>query len=403
MNLERSIEILSDLIAFPTISSDSNMNLIDYAGERLQALGANIELTYDTDRNKANLFATLGPDTDGGIVLSGHTDVVPVEGQPWSVDPFTPVIRGERMYGRGACDMKAFIACALAMAPRFREADLVKPVHFAFSFDEEVGCLGAPLMLEQVDRSGHKPSMCIVGEPTGMRVIEGHKGCYEYNTVFTGLEGHCSMPDHGVNAVEYAARFVTYLMEVAEELKTRAPTDSVFDPPWTTIQTGMMSGGIARNVIPRHCQVDWEMRPVNGADARLALDKIHHYANNYLAREMQARHVDAKVFTHVIGEVAGLEPMPHSEALKVARELTGDTEKSVVSFSTEAGLFQEKDISTVVCGPGSISQAHKPDEYVDFDQVQLCLDMIEGLVPRLTTWNLSQNGCSPSSFNQKRP
>lgn len=382
MNLERSVNILTDLIGFPTVSADSNLDLIGYAGEILEGLGARAELTYDADGNKANLFATLGPDSDGGFILSGHTDVVPVEGQPWTVDPFRATIGNGNVYGRGSCDMKAFIACALAMAPRFREADLVRPVHFAFSFDEEVGCLGAPLMLEQLSRRGIRPSVCIIGEPTGMGVIEGHKGCYEYHTVFTGLEGHCSVPERGVNAVEYAVRFISRLMEIAEELKTRAPAGSPFDPPWSTIQTGRIAGGIARNVIARHCEIDWEMRPVNRDDARYALERINRYASEELLPRMRRVCPDADLVTHVIGEVGGLEPVSESEAIRIARELTGN-DTAVVSFGTEAGLFQEMDISTVVCGPGSINQAHKPDEFVSFDQLQRCLDMLDGLVPRL--------------------
>lgn len=382
MNLERSVTILADLIGFPTVSADSNLDLIGYAGEILEGLGARTELTYDADGNKANLFATLGPETDGGFILSGHTDVVPVEGQPWTVDPFRASIGNGNVYGRGSCDMKAFIACALAMAPKFREAALVRPVHFAFSFDEEVGCLGAPLMLEQLSRRGIRPSVCIIGEPTGMGVIEGHKGCYEYHTVFTGLEGHCSVPDRGVNAVEYAVRFISRLMEVAEELKTRAPAGSPFDPPWSTIQTGRIAGGIARNVIARHCEVDWEMRPVNRDDARYALERINRYASEELLPRMRRVCPDADLVTHVVGEVGGLEPVSESEAIRIARELTGN-DTTVVSFGTEAGLFQDMGISTVVCGPGSINQAHKPDEFVSFDQLERCLDMLDGLVPRL--------------------
>jgi acetylornithine deacetylase len=383
MNIERTVEILTDLIAMPTVSADSNLDLIEFAGELLQTLGASIELTYDEAGDKANLFATLGPAVDGGIVLSGHTDVVPVAGQPWTVDPFAATLSQERIYGRGSCDMKAFIACALAMAPKFHRADLVRPLHFALSFDEEVGCLGAPLMLGRLKQQAIRPSVCIIGEPTDMGVIEGHKGCYEYTTMFTGLEGHCSMPERGVNSVEYAVRFISRLMEIGEELKGRAPADSPYEPPWSTIQTGRISGGIARNIIPRHCEVDWEMRPVNQADARYALDQIYHFVNNRLAPEMQATHADAHVVTHVIAEVGGLEPVPHSEALRIAKELTGAADVSVVSFGTEAGLFQQMGISTVVCGPGSINQAHKPDEYVTVDQLQRCLDMIEGLIPKL--------------------
>ncbi len=385
MSLERTVEVLGDLINIPTVSTDTNLDLIEYAGELLQGLGARTDLTYDAEGSKANLFATLGPEEAGGIVLSGHTDVVPVEGQPWTVDPFRATVSGDRVYGRGACDMKAFIACALATAPKFAAADLVRPVHFALSFDEETGCLGAPLMLGRLREQGIRPAVCIIGEPTGMGVIEGHKGCYEYTTVFTGLEGHGSLPARGVNAVEFAVRFVSRLMEIAEELKDRTPAGSRFEPPWTTIQTGRIHGGIARNVIARHCEVEWEMRPVNNADARYALDQIYHYANDHLAREMQAVCADANVVTHVIAEVCGFEPLPDSAAVAIARELTGNDDVSLVSFGTEAGLFQECGISTVVCGPGSIEQAHKPDEFVSMDQLGQCLGMVEGLIPRLTS------------------
>ncbi len=384
MNLARSVELLSSLIAFPTVSAESNLDLIEFSGEILQSIGARIQSTYNDEANKANLFATIGPDIDGGVILSGHTDVVPVEGQPWSMDPFQATVKDSRIYGRGACDMKAFIACALAMAPKFAQANLVKPVHFAFSFDEEVGCLGAPLMLDRLRADGITPSVCIIGEPTDMGIIEGHKGCYEYTTRFTGLEGHGSVPSRGVNAVEYAVRFVTHLMEVAGDLKSRALPNSLFDPPWSTIQTGRICGGIARNIIAGHCEVEWEMRPVTETDARFALDRIHHFAKHTLDREMKMLSKDTGVVTHVIGEVEGLEPMPQSEALGIVKELTGEQRTSVVSFGTEAGLYQKQGIATVVCGPGSICQAHKPDEYVQLDQLQKCLDMLDGLVSRLS-------------------
>ncbi len=382
MNIERSVDLLTTLVNFPTVSADSNLDLIDFAAETLQGLGAHIELTHDASGGKANLFATIGPQVDGGFILSGHTDVVPVEGQPWTLNPFDASVRDGRLYGRGACDMKAFIACALAMAPKFARADLERPVHFALTFDEEVGCLGAPLMLARLAERGLKPSVCIIGEPTDMGVIEGHKGCYEYHTVFTGLEGHCSMPARGVNAVEYAARFIGKLMEIAEELKGRAPATSPFDPPYSTIQTGCIHGGIARNVIARHCEVDWEMRPVNRDDARFALERIRRFTEEELAPAMRAGHVDASVVTEVIGEVGGLELVSGSEAIRIARELTGN-DTDVVSFGTEAGLFQDMGISTVVCGPGSIGQAHKPDEYVSLEQLGLCLAMLDGLLPKL--------------------
>ncbi len=384
VELEQTRSLLGDLIGFPTVSSDSNLALIDFCADRLEALGARLEVTRDETGAKANLFATIGPDVDGGVVLSGHTDVVPVAGQPWTGDPFKARDDGETITGRGACDMKGFIAAALAMAPRFAESRLTRPVHLAFTHDEEVGCLGVGRMLEALVATGRRPKVCIIGEPTEMRIIEGHKGGHEYTTEFTGLEGHASLPDQGVNAIEYAARFIGKLLETQEVLKGRAPANSRFEPPYSTIQTGVIEGGIARNVIPRHCSLDWEMRPVNRDDADFALSTIRRYAAEELLPRMRAVSPDASIVTHVIGEIPGLEPMTESEAVALAMALTGENASEVVSFGTEAGLFQAVGIDTVVCGPGSIEQAHKPDEFVTLDQLDQCLGMIERLIPKLS-------------------
>ncbi|WP_416896278.1 MAG: acetylornithine deacetylase [Minwuia sp.] len=381
--LDDSCTILEDLIAIPTVSAQSNLEFIAYVNERLDRLGARTYLTLNREHTKANLFATIGPDVDGGVILSGHTDVVPVEGQEWSTDPFSPHRADGRIFGRGACDMKGFIACAMAMAPVFAESELSRPLHLAFTFDEEVGCMGAPLLLEALGRSGRRPGICIIGEPTGMKVIEGHKGCFEYTTRFDGLEGHGSQPDLGVNAVEYAVRYVTELMAAGEDLKPRAPAASPFDPPWSTISVGRMTGGIAHNVIPNHCQVDWEFRPVNRTDADFVRDRMRAYAESVLLPRMREVGADADIRLEIVGEVGGLEPMPASEAVALAQALTGDNAAGVVSFGTEAGLFQESGIPTVVCGPGGIEQAHKPDEYISLDQMNQCLDMIGNLHARL--------------------
>ncbi|SDG86573.1 acetylornithine deacetylase [Pelagibacterium luteolum] len=379
--LGETLEILADLIGFQSISSESNLEMIAYINHRLDQIGTRTYLTLSPEGNKANLFATLGPpEADGGIVLSGHTDVVPVEGQDWSSDPFTATLRNRKIYGRGSCDMKGFIACALAFAPYFQEIGIKRPIHLAFTYDEEVGCLGAQVMLKELKAVGRKPSLCIVGEPTMMKIIEGHKGCCEYTTHFTGLEGHGSMPDRGVNAVEYAVQYVTKLLEVGEGLKKRAPEDSRFDPPWSTVQIGKMAGGIARNIIAGSCSVEWELRHINAADFDFTHDQIRGYVENVLLPKMQDIHPDASVITETIGEVAGLEPMSKSEAVALVRALTGNEEPAeCVPFSTEAGLFQELGIDTVICGPGSIEQAHKPDEFVELDQLSACLEMIEGL------------------------
>ena len=376
--LERTRQVLADLIGFATISADSNLDLIRYCTGLLEPLGAKLDLSTSVDGRKANLFATIGPDVDGGIVLSGHTDVVPVEGQDWTSDPFAAIERDGRIYGRGACDMKGYLACCLAMAPEFAARDLEQPIHLAFTYDEEVGCLGAGVMLEALAETGRRPAICIIGEPTSMRVIEGHKGCYEYTTRFTGLEGHSSNPCKGVNAIEYALRFMGDLYGVGEELQDRAPHNSPFTPPWSTVQVGQVSGGIAHNVIARECAVGWDFRPVNEADTDFALARMRH-SEATLRAEMQARFDGADIRTETVGEVAGLQPMTHSEARDLAVCLAGNADTGVVSFGTEGGLYQKAGVSTVVCGPGSIDQAHRPDEYVAMEQLEACLEMLRRL------------------------
>lgn len=382
-DLEAAIAALGDMIAFPTISTDSNLDLIAWAQTRLDALGARTQMTLDRDGRKANLFATIGPMVDGGVVLSGHTDVVPVAEQVWASDPFVMREADGRLYGRGACDMKGFIACALALAPRFAAADLTRPVHLALTYDEETGCLGAPVLLEALAKTGPKPAICIVGEPTEMRVIEGHKAVHEYTTRFTGLEGHGSQPELGVNAVEYAARFVTELLDIKDALRARAPAGGAFDPPWTTLNVGKVEGGVAHNVIAGRALVEWEFRPISAEDAAFVKARVDAHLRDVLLPGMRAVHPGALAETETIGEVVGLEPMTNAEAVALADALTGGAPRGVVSFGTEAGLFQAEGISTVVCGPGSIAQAHKPDEYVTRDQMAQCLGMIERLLPRL--------------------
>lgn len=379
--LNDTLEILTDLISFPSVSADSNLELIAYINSRLDQIAVRTYLTLDDTGSKANLFATLGPpETDGGIVLSGHTDVVPVEGQDWHTEPFEALVRDGRMFGRGSCDMKGFIACALALAPQFMEADLKLPLHFGFTYDEEIGCLGARVMLDELRSVGPQPRMCIVGEPTMMKLVEGHKGCCEYTTHFTGLEGHGSEPERGVNAVEYAVRYVARLMEIAEDLKKRTPENSNFVPRHSTIQIGRMAGGIARNIIAGSCEVEWELRHVNEDDYMFTHEHIRTFVEQTLLPQMRTSYPDANILTQIMGEVAGLKPMAHNEVVELVRVLTGNQEPAeLVSFGTEAGLYQQLGVDTVICGPGSIHQAHKPDEFVALDQLDQCLHMIEGL------------------------
>ena len=377
--LDRTCDILGQLIGFPSVSSEGNLELITYAADLLSDAGATLSFSRDETGAKANLFATLGPQGDGGIVLSGHTDVVPADPSEWTNDPFTMTRRGDRLYGRGACDMKGFIAATLAMAQRFADVELVRPLHFAFTYDEEVGCLGARTLLRELANSGLHPAVAIIGEPTGMGVIEGHKGCYEYTTEFTGMEGHGSQPDRGVNAVEYAARYVARLLDLGERLKERAPANSRFDPPWTTVQVGVISGGTTRNVIAGSCSVEWEMRPAGKDDAAWVKNDLGNYVETVLLPAMRVVSPDCNIVTHTIGEVEGLQVVDESQARDIVCELTGHTHADVVPFGTEAGLFQAAGISSIICGPGSIAQAHKPDEFIEIGQLAACLEMLDKL------------------------
>jgi acetylornithine deacetylase len=380
---DEAVSILSDLVAFPTVSSEPNRELVAYAAARLEDLGARVRVLKAEEGRKANLFATLGPDGDGGLVLSGHTDVVPVDDADWTSDPFTLRETHGRYYARGACDMKGFIACSLACAPLYAEGTLSRPLHFAFTYDEEVGCFGAQDLVRLLKEERLRPAAAIIGEPTSMRVIDGHKGCCEYTTTFHGLEGHGSAPERGVSATEYAARFMMRLLELREDLKRRAPPASPFDPPHSTVQVGRVDGGTARNVIARLANVDWELRPINGADKRHAVRTMRDYCNDVLLPQMRAVSADAGIETTTIGDVEGLGPVSDNEAVEIVTQLTGNYTVGTVAFGTEAGLFQSLGCNAVVCGPGSIEQAHKPDEFVARDQMAACVDMLAKLDAKL--------------------
>lgn len=381
--LDRTEGLLGELIAFPTVSVDSNLDLIGWASDLLAGLGARCDISRDETGQKANLFATFGPDGDGGLVLSGHSDVVPVADQAWSSDPFRMDVREGRLYGRGSCDMKGFIACVLAVAPEIAQWNLACPVHVVLTYDEETGCFGARALVEELRKRGIAPAMAILGEPTMMRVITGHKGCFEYTTHITGCEGHGSAPDRGVNAAVTATRYAGRLMELEADLRARAPEGSPFNPPWTTLNIGRIAAGVAHNVIPGLATIDWEMRPVQRSDADYVLSEIDRFADGILPA-MQAVHPAASILRKVIGEVEGLQPVPENRIVDIVTALTGANGTDVVSFGTEAGLFQSLGTHCVVCGPGSIEQAHKPDEFVSRDQLDACLKMLAGLEAHLT-------------------
>ena len=375
----KTLEILSELIKFQTVSGTSNVELIEYCEKKLNSLGAKSFKTYDEKKLRVNLFSTLNGKKElngGGIILSGHTDVVPASTKDWSSNPFIATERDKKIFGRGSCDMKGFIACTLALAPYFSSANLKKPIHFSYTYDEETACQGAPVMLKELKKRKIDCSVCIVGEPTNMKAIQAHKGCYEYSTHFYGLAGHGSAPDKGVNAVEYASKFINKLMELRQELKKREPKNSIFTPPYTTLQIGRIKGGIARNVIADQCSVDWELRPVIFEDGEFVNKTMDNYVKDFLLPEMKKTYPASKIKIEIIGEIVGFNKEEKSEAVNLICNLTGDNSRDVVSFGTEAGLFQELSISTVVCGPGSIEQAHKIDEYVSFDELKLCLKML---------------------------
>lgn len=383
MTLQATVDLLERLIAYPTVSTDSNLELIIDLSGRLQSLGARTHIFGDETGSKATLFGSLGPDVPGGVLLSGHSDVVPVTDQDWSSDPFQMREADGLLYGRGTCDMKGFIAASVVMAERYAALPLKRPVHFAFTYDEETGCLGAQALIPELVRLGIKPDIAIIGEPTEMRVIEGHKGCCEYTTRFEGLEGHGSSPDLGVNAAEYAVRYVSRLMALREDLRARVPAGSRFEPPYTTINIGRVQGGHAHNVIVGKAEVDWEFRPVQTSDFRFVKEAMEAFVEQDLLPQMRAVYPQADISTETLGEVVGLEPMTQNAGRDLMSGLLGANSAGVVPFGTEAGLFQQFGMDVVVCGPGSIAQAHKPDEFVSLDQLEVCLGMLERLGQKL--------------------
>ena len=378
---EKSIKILADLISYKTVSGQDNSELINYCEKILNELNIETFKVFDEDKKRVNLFGTLKAKKTNGkkpIILSGHTDVVPVS-KGWSSDPFTATIKGDKLYGRGSCDMKGFIACTLAFAPIFKENNLDRDIHFCYTFDEETACIGAPLLIKELKKRNIKDGICIIGEPTNMKIIDAHKGCYEYTTYFEGLAGHSSAPHKGVSAVEFAARYASKLIELREELKKRVPKNSIFDPPFSTLQVGGIFGGIAHNVIADKCHINWETRPVVKEDGIFLNNEIDKFANEILLPEMKKVYPKSSIKKEIIGEVTGFDRVEKSEACELVSSLTGDNSREVVSFGTEAGLFQEVGISTVVCGPGSIEQAHKVDEFIELNELKKCLKFLNSL------------------------
>lgn len=373
---DTALEILRDLVAFDTTSRLSNLELIDWVEARLLAAGARCVRVPSEDGQKANLHGVIGPDVDGGVVLSGHTDVVPVDGQPWTSNPFILTDKGDgRLYGRGTCDMKGFIACALAYAEQFAAGDLKRPVHFAFSFDEEVGCLGAPALIEEIMQQSPKPSIVVVGEPTEMKVVSAHKGLFSVRVALTGHEAHSSLVYDGACAVTHAVPLMQYLYESAQAMVVAAPEDSPFDPPHGTLTIGKMQGGTALNILALKGEFQSLMRPCPWDDVQAIYNGLLERAAETQTR-MRQYAPEAQVTVEVLSNVPAFRPEDDGAAERLARQLTGDNASRVVAYGTEAGQFQQAGLSVVVCGPGSIAQAHQPDEFIATDQMrQGCLFM----------------------------
>lgn len=375
-------ELLDQLVAFPTVSRDSNLPLIHCVQDHLQQHGIASTLVPNDDGDKSNLYATIGPNVAGGVVLSGHTDVVPIDGQPWSSDPFTVTEKDGLLYGRGTCDMKAFIATALALLPEMN--DLKYPIHLALSYDEEVGCTGAPRMIEQLQTQIPTPSAVIVGEPTEMQVVTAHKGIVASRTTITGHEAHSSQTHTGVSAVMTAARLVTYLDDMAQALQANTPSGNGFEPAWTTVHVGTIAGGTAMNIIARHCDFVWDVRNIPHDDPQEVLDRFEHYCNEEMLPRMREIAPETSIQTEQFARTPAFRHEPESAAVKLAQALTHDASFSMVPFAAEAGLFQQAGFSTVICGPGSIDQAHKPDEFISLEQLDKGVAFMRKLIQHLS-------------------
>jgi acetylornithine deacetylase len=378
-------EMIQRLVAFDTTSRDSNLGLIEWVRDWLKGFGIASRLTYDATGKKANLFATIDRGAGPGIVLSGHTDVVPVDGQPWDTDPFRATIRDDRIYARGACDMKSFIAAALAMTPRFVAADLKQPLHFALSYDEELGCIGVRGLIEDLAANGITAAGCIVGEPTGMQPVIANKGMRTFRCTVRGKEAHSALAPHGVNAIEYAARLIAYVRQVADRLRAHERRDYGFEVPFTTLQTGLVRGGTAPNIVPRECEFHFEFRYLPGADPDALEREIRAFAHDVLEPEMKAVDPGAGFEFFVKARIPGLDAAESDRVTALAQALSRNRATTKVAYAAEAGLFQQAGIPSIICGPGSIEQAHKPNEFIALAEVARCEAFLARLVEEMTT------------------
>jgi acetylornithine deacetylase len=374
-------DLLARLVPFDTTSHKSNLPVVGFIVDYLRQHGVETTLVPTADGQKASLFATIGPTGVGGIALSGHTDVVPVDGQTWSSDPFTLVERDGRLYGRGACDMKGYLACVLAMVPEFRARNLATPIHIAFSYDEEVGCTGVRPMIAELGASLPLPRMVLVGEPTAMTVVDAHKGPMRWVVRLTGRAAHSSMPHLGVNAITYAGHLLGELARIETELKG-TDLNPRFDPPYTTLQVTQVAGGNASNIVPAACWFGWEIRRLPGFDGQGLDARFRRFAEEQCSGPMRRAAPEAGVNIELTNEVPPFQADPGSPVVPLALKLAQQNDTFAVCYATEASLFQLGGAPAVVCGPGNIAQAHTPDEYIAIAELEKCL----AFLTRLADW-----------------
>ena len=380
-----SLDLIARLVSFDTVSDRSNLALIDFVREYLDGHGVESQLLHDEAGGKANLLASIGPSGAAGVVLSGHTDVVPVEGEQWDSDPFVPTERQGRLYARGSADMKSFIGAVLGLVPALVTAPLRYPVHIALSYDEEVGCLGVRRMLPALVQLPVRPTLCVVGEPTGMAIGVAHKGASRWRVVVRGDPCHSGLAPRGVNAVEYAAELIVFIADISRQRQEKGPFRDDFEIAHTTLQTGTVSGGTALNIVPAQCSFEFEVRNLPDDDAESILSQIQRFAAEEIEPRMQRRVATTGIRFEPLGSYPGLETPGNSEIVSLVGNWLGTRDYSTVPYGTEAGLFDEvAGIPCVVCGPGRIEQAHRANEYVEFDQIRQCEHFLQRLLEHVS-------------------
>jgi len=367
----RSLELIRQLLRFDTTSRRSNLALIDWVREYLGSHGISSRLTHDDDKAKANLFATIGDPRRPGIVLSGHTDVVPVDGQAWTVDPWSGVVKGDRLLGRGAADMKSFLGIVLAAVPEMLGKPLATPIHLAFSYDEEVGCIGVGRMIRDMQDSGVAPGVCIVGEPTSMKVVTGHKGKLAARAHVCGREAHSALAPYAVNALEYAAEIIVELRRMQREVAENGPFNREYDPPYSTLHAGVLHAGTALNIVPRECTLEFEFRTVPDDDPHRLLGRLEAYCRRELLPQMQHVAPESRIAFETKSDNPGLHTEESAPIVARIERLARGGRGGKVAFASEAGQFQRAGFDAVICGPGSIADAHKPDEFITLDQIRM--------------------------------